>query len=306
MGCLKIPYNQDQEDLEETVVFLGRHLGKKGKQQFFRIDYSPFGLAFNSYSRTASTAQNFKYNSFEEQVDWGVYDYQARYYDPAIGRFLNVDPLADVMRRHSPYNYAYDNPIRFIDPDGMMPEDVVDNPCGDKPCPKEEQKEETQKKENEPDQEKKYDKEGGENIPKKIETKDADGNVQSVTISFIDTNSDKHTSDNKIDPKAVKGYKEGVTKANANGANITSIAISATSNGKHSAKSNHYKFLAIDTGLINGVKPSASDSTTIKFQQAMDNVSTINENFGPSFDHIKGNKTKNDQKHTSWIHVSFN
>ena len=86
-------------------------------------NYYPFGLLHN-YTATTQNAYQYKYNGKELQ-ETGMYDYGARFYMPDLGRWSVVDPLAETSRRWSTYTYAYNNPIRFIDPDGMQNQDIT-------------------------------------------------------------------------------------------------------------------------------------------------------------------------------------
>lgn len=90
--------------------------------------YYPFGGTFAS----TSSVQPYKYNGKELDrkggLDW--YDYGARHYDAALGRWHAVDPMAEKYYGVSPYNYCLNNPFKLIDPNGMWPDDPLLQPFG--------------------------------------------------------------------------------------------------------------------------------------------------------------------------------
>ncbi|MCH7403882.1 RHS repeat-associated core domain-containing protein [Belliella kenyensis] len=103
-------------------------------------DYYPFGMTFNSYSAPSGVGQKYLYNGKEliSDLNLGLYDYGARFYDPAIGRFPSIDPKTEIYNSWSPYLYGANNPVRYEDTNGEGPGDrilgflvaVVDNTFG--------------------------------------------------------------------------------------------------------------------------------------------------------------------------------
>jgi RHS repeat-associated protein len=92
--------------------------------------YYPFGLTMAGISSSAAGVLKNKYkfggkelnsNEFSDNSGLELYDFSARNYDPQIGRFWSGDAKADKLVQWSPYSYAVNNPILFVDPDGKFP-----------------------------------------------------------------------------------------------------------------------------------------------------------------------------------------
>jgi len=135
LGNIRMKYAQDPQNnnaltiLEEDHYYpYGlTHKGYNGNHRVFDITGGNITLTpVNSFLGDTYT---YGFGGKEQQEEFGIamYDFGARNYDPALGRWMNVDPLAELMRRHSPYNYAFNNPMFFVDPDGMLPGDAIVN-----------------------------------------------------------------------------------------------------------------------------------------------------------------------------------
>ena len=86
-------------------------------------DYYPYGMTHKPQAVTTSD-NRYLFNGKELQnnllggINLDIYDYSSRYYDPQIGRFTTIDPRAEKYDSWSPYNYAANNPIKYIDQNG--------------------------------------------------------------------------------------------------------------------------------------------------------------------------------------------
>ena len=82
-------------------------------------------LSPNFEASVGVEANNYQYNGKELNEDFGLHwmDYGARWYDPQINRWGQIDPLAEheMQIDKSPYAYAWNNPIKYDDPDGKCP-----------------------------------------------------------------------------------------------------------------------------------------------------------------------------------------
>ncbi|MCP4756138.1 MAG: hypothetical protein GY866_35190, partial [Proteobacteria bacterium] len=84
------------------------------------IVYEPFGKVAQHRSAGSNTITH-KYTSQESDEESGLIYYNARYYDPNIGRFITADtivPRADNAQAYNRYSYVVNNPIVYTDPSG--------------------------------------------------------------------------------------------------------------------------------------------------------------------------------------------
>jgi len=125
---LQVTYSQQAK----TVYFLKDHLGSiratvqdtVGAPVRGYDDYDPWGYILAGRSLATSVlpvATRSLFTGKERDDEFGVnWDYfGARYYDAQIGRWMVRDPLADISPSLTPYHYVRNNPLNFLDPDGL-------------------------------------------------------------------------------------------------------------------------------------------------------------------------------------------
>ncbi len=96
-------------------------------------NYYPFGLNMRGLEKVGSPDDKFQYNAqTEKDEDIEMYETPFRGYDPAIGRFDQVDLLAPLFPSITPFHFGYNNPVYFNDPSGLAAQaQDPGKPCND-------------------------------------------------------------------------------------------------------------------------------------------------------------------------------
>jgi len=92
---------------------------RDGKTYEF-FTYNPWGEQMHHYNaNTFGFTSPYRFNSKEKDAETGLHYYGARYYQSKLSVWMSVDPLAAKYPSMSPYNFSGNNPIMYVDPNGM-------------------------------------------------------------------------------------------------------------------------------------------------------------------------------------------
>ena len=122
----------DTTNTEEIFFYHSDHLGSTSyitdaKADITQFDaYLPYGeLLVDEHS--SSEEMPYKFNGKEFDQETGLYYYGARYMNPVTSLWYGVDPLAEKYPNITPYCYTDNNPVRYIDPNGMIKREYYDH-----------------------------------------------------------------------------------------------------------------------------------------------------------------------------------
>ncbi len=119
------------DSLDNFYYYINDHLGSAGVLLAAdgtvrdKYRYKPFGGMESGQSVNVGQSYRYTGKPIDEELDMDWYYYGARYYDPEIGRFLAVDPLASDYPSWGPYVYTLNNPLKHVDPTGLKPESDI-------------------------------------------------------------------------------------------------------------------------------------------------------------------------------------
>lgn len=121
---------QIQNHADNVLAVVGDRLGKfetlsnTNKAELVSAsDYYPFGMEISS-RQFRDNAYRYGFNGMEKDNEikgsGNSLDFEARFYDPRLGRFLSLDPMQIKYPSHSSFNYALNSPLMFNDPSGEV------------------------------------------------------------------------------------------------------------------------------------------------------------------------------------------
>ena len=126
MGCKKLTYHEGERGLEKVPSPFLRVLGKEEGEAKNRVSYFTGGMIMPGLNYS-SGFYRFGFNGMEKDDEikgnGNSLDFGARMLDVRLGRWFAVDPYADKYTEWSPYNFALDNPVKYVDEGGKY---VVD------------------------------------------------------------------------------------------------------------------------------------------------------------------------------------